>query len=440
MGDGRHKEKSTMLDQSHKGFWKARRVWLSPRLGPSELELKDYLSHSIIDPVAESELRGYLETSFRRLLLTLSLVPEGRGAILELGANPYFFTLLLKRYRGYDVHLANYFGHGKEGLQEVRNEKYGELHRLHYKEFNVEEDKFPYESDTFDGVMFCELLEHLIQDPIGTFAEIHRILKPGGWLVLTTPNALRRHNLIGLLRGQNLYDPYSGYGPYGRHNREYTAPELDELLRESGFVVEQLKTRDLHPDNLLSRFLALLLGPLSGYNLFCRARKGAQFRWHYPPWLFRSGHPRRRVEKPYVRMGVNDPVQLGDGWWELERVGESPRHFRWTKKRAELYVLASGGERHLQLHLLGDPAHRAPERFVHLTVAPPDGSEPFERRHLTVPRGEWTTVEITLSKPVPAGEILVVLEVDRTFVPNGEGTSRDGRALGIAIRSLELAA
>jgi len=420
-------------------FWEVRKVWQAPHLGPADKALMDYLLNSIVDPLVEEELRGYLESSFIRFLRTLSIVPEGRGSVLELGANPYFLTLLLKRYREYDVQLANYFGHGKEGVQEIRNEKYGEVHRFHYKEFNIEESRFPYESERFDGVLFCEILEHLTQDPVGAIAEIHRVLKPGGWMVLTTPNAVRRHNLIDLVRGRNFYDPYSGYGPYGRHNREYTASELHELLTSNGYVVEVLETRDLHLDNLRSRFLALLLGPLSGYNLFCRARREGEFRWHYPPWLFRSGHPKRRVYRSWVRMGVNDLVQLGEGWWGLEHTGDSAGHFRWTRDRAELFVLTSGVERRLRLNFFGDPAYVVPSRCLHVTVAPTDGGDPYKVGQISIPHGQWTPVELSLSRPVPAGETLVVLEVDRTFVPKDYGASGDGRTLGVAIRSLELA-
>jgi len=169
-----------------------RNVWVSPTLSRDQQQLKEELAHSLVTPEAAGELRGYLEDCFRRLLTTLELVPADTGRVLELGANPYFLTMLLKRFRGYELELANFFGRRGNNVQRVRNDVTGESHEFRYREFNIEEDDFPYPNAQFDGVLYCEILEHLIRDPIAVFAEIHRVLKPGGWLLVTTPNVARR--------------------------------------------------------------------------------------------------------------------------------------------------------------------------------------------------------------------------------------------------------
>lgn len=44
-------------------------------------------------------------------------------------------------------------------------------------------------ADTFDVIFFIETIEHLIGEELGqTLAELRRILRPGGYLVVTTPN------------------------------------------------------------------------------------------------------------------------------------------------------------------------------------------------------------------------------------------------------------
>jgi len=45
-------------------------------------------------------------------------------------------------------------------------------------------------------------------------ATIHRILRPDGWLVLTTPNVASLQNILALLHGRNVYKPYEAvFGP-----------------------------------------------------------------------------------------------------------------------------------------------------------------------------------------------------------------------------------
>jgi SAM-dependent methyltransferase len=341
--------------------------------------------------------------------------------------------MLLRRFRRYDLELANFFGGRGENIQRVQDDRTGESQEFRYREFNVEEDEFPYPDAHFDGVLYCEILEHLVRDPIAVFAEIHRVLKPEGWLVLTTPNVARRQNVMRLQRGQNMYDPYSGYGPYGRHNREYTAGELSELLTHTGFGVDRLITQDLHPCSRRSKLLAVALGAESGYNLYAVARRAAEFRWYYPSWLFRSGLPKRRVRHPYVRVGVNDAVQLGTGWHEVERWRDGA--MRWTRGGAEAFVQARGGERRLRLLVWGGPKQRGADPSLTVQMEAPHSAKAVLRT--SVPVGSWTWLEMPLPEAVHPGELRFVLE-SPAFVPDDLFGTRDRRSLGIGVRELEV--
>jgi SAM-dependent methyltransferase len=409
-------------------------VWLSPGLSPETARLKDELAHAVVSPEAAGELRAYLEDCFRRLLTTLSLVPRGKGRILELGANPYYFTMLLRRYRGYEVELANFFTGQGEAVQRLVNGLTGEAHEFKYLDFNIEEGEFPYPDGHFDGVVYCEILEHLVRDPIAVFAEIHRVLKPEGWLLLTTPNVARRQNVMRLKRGQNIYDPYSGYGPYGRHNREYTVGELQELLSNAGFVVDRILTRDLHPCGKRSKVLATVLGKNSGYNLYAVARRGPQFLWYYPGWLFRSGGIRRRVRDPFVR----SESTTGPAWrWLVGPERWSDGAMRWTKGSAEAYLLAKGGERRLRLLVSAGPPGRgdAPQLTVRLEGAAE--KSPCVLRTVEVPLAQWAPIEIELPEALPAGEVEVILD-SQVFVPHATMGTGDLRTLGVGVRCIEL--
>ena len=126
------------------------------------------------------------------------------GRCLELGANPYFTTMLLREFANLDLVLANYFGASSSGgptneateIEQAvayRDGESGEMTEttLRSQLFNIEMEQFPYDDDSFDVVLFCEIIEHLTADPIASLREIKRVLRPDGVLVLTTPNAAR---------------------------------------------------------------------------------------------------------------------------------------------------------------------------------------------------------------------------------------------------------
>ena len=108
----------------------------------------------------------------------------------------------------------------------------------------MEEDPFPYPDNSFSVVFFCEIIEHLLMNPLHSLNEIHRVLAPDGTLVITTPNVARLENVLALVAGTNIYDPYSGHGPYGRHNREYTLHDLAGVLEFAGFTIDRAFTAD----------------------------------------------------------------------------------------------------------------------------------------------------------------------------------------------------
>lgn len=52
---------------------------------------------------------------------------------------------------------------------------------------NFEKDKLPYESNSYDFVYFCAVIEHLYDSNL-ILSEIYRVLKKGGTLITITPN------------------------------------------------------------------------------------------------------------------------------------------------------------------------------------------------------------------------------------------------------------
>jgi SAM-dependent methyltransferase len=92
------------------------------------------------------------------------------------------------------------------------------------------EEALPFEDASFDAVVAGELLEHL-QFPDALVAEIRRVLRPGGVLVGSVPNAFRLQSRLRFLRGRPPEDDPT-------HLRMLSPSALRALL--SGFESAQL--------------------------------------------------------------------------------------------------------------------------------------------------------------------------------------------------------
>lgn len=88
------------------------------------------------------------------------------------------------------------------------------------------EGPLPLEDVAFDVVWATEVIEH-VADTARWLSEIRRVLRPGGQLLVTTPNHGRLAILVG---GLERYAQ-----PLSDHLHLYTAKSLRQLLEEFGF-------------------------------------------------------------------------------------------------------------------------------------------------------------------------------------------------------------
>ncbi|KKU83897.1 MAG: Methyltransferase type 11 [Candidatus Amesbacteria bacterium GW2011_GWC2_47_8] len=100
--------------------------------------------------------------------------------------------------------------------------------------------RLPWKDRFFDFVICSEVIEHLIPaDVPGFFSELRRVMKKGGWVVVTTPNIASLTKRLSLLVGKNPneFDLRLHEGRTYGHVREYTMQEVEIVLTEAGFKV-----------------------------------------------------------------------------------------------------------------------------------------------------------------------------------------------------------
>ena len=123
-----------------------------------------------------------------------------------------------------------------EDVVEIASEKF-RLPNLKFMVGDITNFKFP--SSTYDCVMLLEVIEH-IEEPALLFRKIHNTLKPGGYLVLSTPNAASIDTFFQNLKPidkviESIDREEHGSGTETDHIYAWTLPILYRLLNRCGF-------------------------------------------------------------------------------------------------------------------------------------------------------------------------------------------------------------
>lgn len=179
----------------------------------------------------------YLECHARRyahLLNTVAAITAARAPapLTALDIGPGFQTTLLHAaFPALEIHTLG----GGFVPDFVRSHHEFDLNDFHHA------DRRPSLAQ-YDLIIFCEVIEHLYTMPETVLARLRPHLRPGGALIVQTPNAVQWRHRVRMALGRNPYDRIiaSRMG----HYREYTAPELREIAAAAGFAVHALELRN----------------------------------------------------------------------------------------------------------------------------------------------------------------------------------------------------
>jgi len=322
----------------------------SARRVPAVLKAQPSSSHTGLETILSyydfgeslNNSLSYLDTHWRRYMTTLDLLRsnlESPKKILDLGVSaPYIFTVLLKEM----FPNAEFFGVQERPVNHHWVEKVAARHAsrsdlsINLVGLNIETTSLPFDDESFDLVLGMEILEHFAIDPSFVFREVARVTKPNGRFVISTPNLVSDAAIHRALKGDTPYSfgvfvPWNGI--YGRHNREYTPREVEELGRYASFETRVLVTADIYaqenlPADFSQQFGKDYLPQLRGQNIFYVGTKNPDL-----------------VCEPYPKsLFVVDPA-IFDGQLEIIRgTDASVYHLSVTNKGPSLWP-CEGGER-----------------------------------------------------------------------------------------------
>lgn len=112
----------------------------------------------------------------------------------------------------------------------------------HFSRLNLMDDVYEV-GGPFDLVTMLEVIEHLPVPPYVVLNKIRKIIKPGGWIVMTTPNGFRLRNILRMIANREVLDiyRYPNADEALGHQHEYTLRQMGWQLSEAGFETKILR-------------------------------------------------------------------------------------------------------------------------------------------------------------------------------------------------------
>ncbi len=183
--------------------------------------------------------RNEADMAFKRRVRTIFewIAPQDGDLILDIPCGRGFYLNMIRRVSGcrlvgaeLDWPIMTKARHNVGHLPDIA---------LH----NVDIYAMPYAENTFDAAILSEILEHLDRDVDG-LREVYRVLKPGGVVAITVPNADYPFWWDPINKTlEMLFNTHIQRGPlagiWANHVRLYRREQLRDSVLAAGFEIEE---------------------------------------------------------------------------------------------------------------------------------------------------------------------------------------------------------
>ena len=190
----------------------------------------DYTAHYALDafdmvlPEDMGHFRRHQEK--RRFQCISRLVPkQGVMHVLDVGAGSGWLSEMLVS-RGFETNALDL---GLDSILRAKKRLERRSIAVPFTEGDVY--RLPYRSGSFDAAVASEILEHL-EKPKEALSEIARVLRPGGWIIVSTPYRERIEETLCIHCNRKT--------PVNAHLHAFDERTLTELLKTAGFTPPRL--------------------------------------------------------------------------------------------------------------------------------------------------------------------------------------------------------
>lgn len=196
--------------------------------------------------------RAYEDLSER--IAIQKLLPAKGKTLLDLGAG---FGRLTNEYvdRFGDIVLFDY---AKNLLNQAEQEWYIKQHKTHLRFVQGDARKLPFVDGAFDVIVSVRLLHHILEiDEV--FAEVKRVLRPGGCAIIEFANKKNAKEILNALLRRPNSQPYS-WEPYRRGDGifyNFHPAFISEQLERVGLKIEQTLSVSNFRIGLAKKYLRL---------------------------------------------------------------------------------------------------------------------------------------------------------------------------------------